>query len=1086
MGDDPLGGKGREGERVRASFEELWSRLAREAADAGVLAQAFESALNFIVAFSGSNVRALRAGCTASGLALGRGLVRAALRAASARDTAARQAAAEARKGGAAAAAAKKAADGAHAAVTAAEDALGQVFTHLFTHRFRDADPAVRAACISSLGGWAAAHPSYFLKDYYVKYLGWALNDKDAGVRAASVAALRELYATPERAAMLDSFSTRFGPRLAAMARGDVDESVAAAAVGLLGAAHAAGAMNQDAIAPVVAALLDDAPAVRAAAAACVPALLAAAAEEEDATAAAAPKSGKAAKEAASARDLRGVLRILSAGPERAGAAACVVDALWPHLPALQDWSALASLAGGDDEDDASPAEERGVTDAVRLLAAGARKLAAEAAAPGGTKAAKDARATSRRSLTEALMSALPALLRRHGAHAQRAGELADCVRCMATEMYALKRQEKAFATLLALLRDAFFKQTEAAPLAACAASLAFAASGGAEALRDAGAAALADTLAQLAARLRKLAPPPGAAARRAAGGDAFELELALRRLRALQEAGCDARQAGLGPCLDAVLAPRPTAATEGAQALAASNATLLLLWGVAALAAAPEADGADGDADALAEERDALVTHLAALHRGAPSAKLKRTTFALLADVAWCCAAPALRAASAPAVLRRVGFTPPADLLADMWSACVRALPPGAAAASQPAASQLLADEEEEEAARRSAPADDLSAEAMMACAARLVLFELLPPERSAWLSGEIMALWCGHGAAAAELAKRVAAHARRTSASGYCRVALAALQSSYARHAADEHSAESGAALRDLGARLAASFGGGAVPAAARPLLAKLARAGLDWALEDAPGRLPFLPALQPFTAKLTADDRRAQLKAAESGAEAADAVEDDDDWAPLFAYITHLSERAAVAPPGSASAGKRSRSGTRRSGKRRRLAFASGEEEEGSEDDESDDDAVSDEDDEPAPRRVQPPPPRRAPPAGTVMPILDTRPTKRMASPPPRPVEESDDDESDDDVVRCCIAARRLLACLVADACLLLCLQEEADEEEEEAPAPRAAVKRARPQRAPLLLDDDDEEAGGAGAESDSDEELPAAPVGKKARH
>jgi len=212
MSEDPLGGKGRDGERVRASFDELWSRLAREAADAGVLAPAFDSALNFIVAFSGSNVRALRAGCTASGLALGRGLVRAAQRAAAARDTAARQAAAEARKGGAAASAAKKAADEAHAAVASAEAALGAVFSNLFTHRFRDADPLVRAACISALGGWAAAHPSYFLSDYYVKYLGWALNDKDGVVRAASVAALRELYATPERAALLDSFSSRFGP----------------------------------------------------------------------------------------------------------------------------------------------------------------------------------------------------------------------------------------------------------------------------------------------------------------------------------------------------------------------------------------------------------------------------------------------------------------------------------------------------------------------------------------------------------------------------------------------------------------------------------------------------------------------------------------------------------------------------------------------------------------------------------------------------------------------------------------------------------------------------------------------------------
>lgn len=48
----------------------------------------------------------------------------------------------------------------------------------LFVHRYRDIDPDIRMSCIQSLGAWILSYPSLFLRDLYLKYLGWTLNDK--------------------------------------------------------------------------------------------------------------------------------------------------------------------------------------------------------------------------------------------------------------------------------------------------------------------------------------------------------------------------------------------------------------------------------------------------------------------------------------------------------------------------------------------------------------------------------------------------------------------------------------------------------------------------------------------------------------------------------------------------------------------------------------------------------------------------------------------------------------------------------------------------------------------------------------------
>jgi cohesin complex subunit SA-1/2 len=65
---------------------------------------------------------------------------------------------------------------------------IKDAFNKIFTHRFRDIDPAIRATCMHSIGCWMRDHPLLFLSDFYLKYLGWSLNDKDPRVRLTVLA----------------------------------------------------------------------------------------------------------------------------------------------------------------------------------------------------------------------------------------------------------------------------------------------------------------------------------------------------------------------------------------------------------------------------------------------------------------------------------------------------------------------------------------------------------------------------------------------------------------------------------------------------------------------------------------------------------------------------------------------------------------------------------------------------------------------------------------------------------------------------------------------------------------------------------
>ena len=49
--------------------------------------------------------------------------------------------------------------------------------------RYRDVCPEIRVICMDEISVWMRTFPKVFLRDKYLKYVGWLLNDKAKEVR---------------------------------------------------------------------------------------------------------------------------------------------------------------------------------------------------------------------------------------------------------------------------------------------------------------------------------------------------------------------------------------------------------------------------------------------------------------------------------------------------------------------------------------------------------------------------------------------------------------------------------------------------------------------------------------------------------------------------------------------------------------------------------------------------------------------------------------------------------------------------------------------------------------------------------------
>ncbi|KAJ2374394.1 cohesin complex subunit, partial [Coemansia sp. RSA 2611] len=138
-----------------------------------------------------------------------------------------------------------------------AEATFKAFYDTVFIYRYRDVQPAIRSECIVPLATWCRAFPAGYLDTEYLRYLGWALNDKDARVRETALAAIggplllgkqpthggvgSGVGAPGASASSEDSvaegirpFIGRFLPRIVQVAAGDIDVKVQVAALKLV------------------------------------------------------------------------------------------------------------------------------------------------------------------------------------------------------------------------------------------------------------------------------------------------------------------------------------------------------------------------------------------------------------------------------------------------------------------------------------------------------------------------------------------------------------------------------------------------------------------------------------------------------------------------------------------------------------------------------------------------------------------------------------------------------------------------------------------------------------------------------------
>ncbi|GAA6060152.1 hypothetical protein JCM10212_001449 [Sporobolomyces blumeae] len=118
-----------------------------------------------------------------------------------------------------------------HERLEAVEEFEEEAYTSVFVNRYRDADYAIRAECIASLGNWMKLNPDHWIDGDYLRYIGWVLSDESKEARRDSVRALHSLYQKDAYIGKLHHFTDRFKGQLVDMAVGEHDLHVRVQAI---------------------------------------------------------------------------------------------------------------------------------------------------------------------------------------------------------------------------------------------------------------------------------------------------------------------------------------------------------------------------------------------------------------------------------------------------------------------------------------------------------------------------------------------------------------------------------------------------------------------------------------------------------------------------------------------------------------------------------------------------------------------------------------------------------------------------------------------------------------------------------------
>lgn len=473
----------------------------------------FDGLSDLVALFSGVRARTIRAAATAAGLQLVSSLVHIAKVKAETRDMKQRQLDAEERKKRPNAAILKTLKEAlvlTQARIHSVESMIKGSFNKIFTHRFRDIDPSIRTACMHAIGHWMREHPLFFLSDYYLKYLGWSLNDKDPRVRHAVLSALHELYAaSTENLALMDTFNARFISRIREMIH-DVDPCAAAEAIKTLSVLHEAGVLPREDVEPVISLLLDAHAQIRSAAAAVIPSLI-----KHDCS-----HTGNHVKEkvsrnepvSSSAEDERSrntlisIIHIIKGLQSSRARTASAVDALWDvYGETLSNWNLIFAMLISEEQNSERVAAQAPILSEqaaglTNLLSCAVRRsqgeilIRTDSYGSNGigvqrppNKAQRDAHEHARESFTQSAMEFLPSVLQRWRADEAVIGPLIETAQHLKLEHYSLKHKEPEFERLMKLISEIFRQHTSRCVMDACTGVLYHATTEGNESLKDIG-----------------------------------------------------------------------------------------------------------------------------------------------------------------------------------------------------------------------------------------------------------------------------------------------------------------------------------------------------------------------------------------------------------------------------------------------------------------------------------------------------------------------------------------------------------------------------------------------------------------------
>lgn len=853
----------------------FWDNLVAESQNGPLFDQIlFDKCMDYIIALSCTPPRIFRQVASLMGLQLVTSFINVAKMLGAQRETTQRQLNAEKKKktDGPRVESLTKRLSMTHENITVIEEMMRKLFTGLFVHRYRDIDPDIRTSCIESLGVWIQSYPSLFLQDLYLKYLGWTLNDKSAGVRKASVSALQNLYEVDDNVPSLGLFTERFYKRMLELAD-DIDISVAVCAIGLVKQLLRHQLVPDEELGPLYDLLIDDPPEIRRAIGALV----------YDHLIAQKFQSSQSTGDSSDSSEvyLKRMLQILAEFSTDQILSKYVIDDVWEYMDAMKDWKHIISMLLN--ENSSSELRDVDATSLIRLLCSSVKKAVGERIVPATdnrkqyhNKAQREMFENNRRDITIAMMKNYPHLLRKFMADKDKVPDLVEIILHMNLELYSLKRQEQNFKSVLQLIKEAFFKHGEKDALRSCVKAVNFCATESRGELKDFSQNQLKELEDELVAKLRS------AMNEIADGDDEYSLLVNLKRLYELQLS----RPVSIEGLYEkfAEIIQRFKNMDDEVICFLFLNMYLHVAWCLHSVINSERVS--EASLSSLILKRGTLLEQLEYFlhspdetqHESKCGNQLASRVCTILAEL-WHLFRKANFASSK---LESLGFCPDESLLQKFWRLCEEQLD--------------ISDETEEEDVKREY-VEETNRDAVMICAAKLVATDVVPLD---FLGSEIISRFMMHGPSVSEIVKHLLSVLRKKDVD-LSSIFLDSLKKAYQRHLLvvsgsnnKSSSDKSFQDCKDLAARLSGTFVGVARSKYRSDML-NIVTAGIEYAFSNAPKQLSFLDgAMLHFVSKLPTADVLDILKNVEKRIENVNTDEDPSGWRPYFSFVDTLHDK------------------------------------------------------------------------------------------------------------------------------------------------------------------------------------------------